>query len=60
MSNSLLNEIVKAQLTDVAPIIAMFGDLTTDVPVYVSGALFMVAGAIVFVLPYESRGKASL
>jgi hypothetical protein len=55
-----LHVIVEAQLIAVAPIIAMFGDLTTDVPVYVSGALFMVAGAIVFVLPYESRGKASL
>jgi len=43
-----------------APIISMFADLGTPVPVYVSGALFLVAGAICFLLPYESRGKASL
>lgn len=43
-----------------APIVAMYADLTTPAPVYVSGALFLVAGAICFILPYESRGKASL
>ncbi|KAH8157317.1 hypothetical protein CIB48_g10934 [Xylaria polymorpha] len=43
-----------------APIIAIYGDLTTSVPVYVSGALFIAAGAIVLTLPFESRGKASL
>ncbi|KAJ3577878.1 hypothetical protein NPX13_g2689 [Xylaria arbuscula] len=43
-----------------APVIAIYGDLTTSVPVYVSGALFLVAGTIVLTLPFESRGKASL
>ncbi|KAI0203687.1 putative sugar transporter [Astrocystis sublimbata] len=43
-----------------APIIAIYGDLTTSVPVYVSGALFIVAGLVVVTLPFESRGKASL
>ncbi|TRX95090.1 hypothetical protein FHL15_004175 [Xylaria flabelliformis] len=43
-----------------APIIAIYGDLTTSVPVYVSGALFIAAGLIVLTLPFESRGKASL
>ncbi|KAI1177308.1 major facilitator superfamily domain-containing protein [Nemania sp. FL0916] len=43
-----------------APIIAIYGDLRTSVPVYVSGALFIVAGTIVLTLPFESRGKASL
>lgn len=43
-----------------APVIAIYGDLATSVPVYVSGALFLVAGAIVLTLPFESRGKASL
>ncbi|KAI0509060.1 major facilitator superfamily domain-containing protein [Xylaria bambusicola] len=43
-----------------APVIAIYGDLSTSVPVYVSGALFLVAGAIVLTLPFESRGKASL
>jgi len=43
-----------------APIIAMFANLETSAPVYTSGALFIAAGLICVVLPYESRGKASL
>jgi len=43
-----------------APIVAMFADLQTSAPVYVSGALFIAAGSLVLVLPFESRGKASL
>ena len=43
-----------------APIIAAYADLTTSVPVYVSGALFIAAGVLVLLLPFESRGKASL
>ncbi|KAL1957485.1 hypothetical protein VTO42DRAFT_5948 [Malbranchea cinnamomea] len=43
-----------------APIIAMFANLETAAPVYVSGALFIAAGVFVTVLPFESRGKASL
>ena len=43
-----------------APIVAMFGNLKTAVPVYVSGALFIAAGLVALTLPFESRGKASL
>jgi len=43
-----------------APIIAMFANLETAAPVYVSGALFITAGILVVFMPYESRGKASL
>ena len=43
-----------------APIVAMFADLETSIPVYVSGALFIAAGLLVLVLPFESRGKASM
>lgn len=43
-----------------APIIAMFANLETSAPVYTSGALFIAAGVICVLLPYESRGKASL
>ncbi|KAI0798733.1 major facilitator superfamily domain-containing protein [Xylaria sp. FL0064] len=43
-----------------APVIAIYGNLNTSVPVYVSGALFIAAGALVLTLPFESRGKASL
>lgn len=43
-----------------APIIAMFADLESSAPVYVSGALFVASGLLVLILPFESRGKASL
>lgn len=43
-----------------APIVAMFADLQTAAPVYVSGALFIAAGVLVVLLPFEPRGKASL
>ena len=43
-----------------APIIAMFANLETSAPVYTSGALFIAAGVICIVLPFESQGKASL
>ena len=44
----------------IAPIIAMFADLTTSNPVYASGALFLFAGVLSFFLPLEPRGKASM
>ncbi|KAM0808258.1 putative Major facilitator superfamily transporter [Seiridium cardinale] len=43
-----------------APVVAMYANLETPVPVYVSGALFIVAGILVLTLPFESRGKTSL
>ncbi|KAK6360291.1 hypothetical protein TWF730_006439 [Orbilia blumenaviensis] len=43
-----------------APVIAGYADLTTSVPVYVSGALFIAAGGVMLLLPYEPRGKASM
>lgn len=43
-----------------APIIAIFANINTAAPVYVSGSLFIVAGLLVLFLPYESRGTASL
>jgi len=43
-----------------APIVAMFANLETSAPVYVSGALFVTAGVLVLLLPFESRGKASM
>lgn len=43
-----------------APIVAMFANLETSAPVYVSGALFIAAGILVLALPFESRGKASM
>ncbi|KAF8603132.1 MFS general substrate transporter [Ceratobasidium sp. AG-I] len=43
-----------------APIIALYANLATSVPIYVSGALFILAGLIALTLPFEPRGKASL
>jgi MFS family permease len=43
-----------------APIVAIYANLKTAAPVYVSGALFIAAGVLVTILPYEPRGKASL
>ncbi len=43
-----------------APVVAIAANLKTSAPVYVSGALFIVAGVLVLCLPFESRGKASL
>ncbi|KAL1606874.1 hypothetical protein SLS59_002572 [Nothophoma quercina] len=43
-----------------APIVAMFANLETSAPVYVSGALFIAAGVLVLLLPFESRGKVSM
>lgn len=43
-----------------APIIALYADLNTPVPIYLSGALFIASGLIALLLPFESRGKASI
>lgn len=43
-----------------APIIAMYANLETSAPVYVSGALFIAAGLLTVLLPFEPLGKASL
>lgn len=43
-----------------APIIALYANLKTAVPIYISGALFMIAGFIALLLPFEPRGKASI
>lgn len=43
-----------------APIIAIYADLTTSAPIYVSGALFIASGVLVFFFPYEPRGHSSL
>ncbi|KAI0338563.1 MFS general substrate transporter [Trametopsis cervina] len=43
-----------------APVIALYANLATAVPVYVSGALIFGAALLALLLPYEPRGKASL
>ncbi|ETW79672.1 major facilitator superfamily [Heterobasidion irregulare TC 32-1] len=44
----------------VAPIIALYADINTSVPVYIAGALTVGAGALALLLPFEPRGKASI
>ncbi|CUA71355.1 putative MFS-type transporter PB1E7,08c [Schizosaccharomyces pombe 972h-] [Rhizoctonia solani] len=41
-----------------APIIALYADLSTSVPIYVSGALFILAGLVALLLPFEPRETA--
>ncbi|GKZ25019.1 hypothetical protein AbraIFM66951_001002 [Aspergillus brasiliensis] len=43
-----------------APIIALVTNMETTVPVYISGGMFVVAGLLVVLIPYETRGKMSL
>ena len=43
-----------------APIVAMYANLKTAAPVYVSGSLFIAAGLLTLLLPFEPKGKASL
>ena len=43
-----------------APIVAIYANLETAAPVYVSGALFIAAGLLTLALPFEPQGKASL
>ncbi|KAI0918683.1 hypothetical protein AcV5_002606 [Taiwanofungus camphoratus] len=43
-----------------APIIALYANIATSVPIYVAGALFLVAGLIALLLPFETRGKAAI
>jgi len=43
-----------------APIIALKANLKTSAPIYVSASLFIVAGFVALLLPYDPRGKASL
>jgi hypothetical protein len=43
-----------------APIIAIYANLNTAMPVYVAGALLFGAGGLALLLPFEPRGKASI
>jgi hypothetical protein len=42
------------------PVIALYANLATAVPVYIAGGLVMFAGFLALWLPYEPRGKASI
>ena len=57
---SLLSLPVLIPISSQAPIIALYANLETAVPVYISGALIIFAGCLALVLPYEPRGKTSI
>ena len=42
-----------------APIIAAYVGIETDVPVWISASLFVVAGFCFLLMPYEMRGRAA-
>lgn len=42
-----------------APIIAAYVGVETSMPIWISAALFIVAGLVFLALPYESRGRAA-
>ncbi|KAF9260998.1 MFS general substrate transporter [Marasmius fiardii PR-910] len=44
----------------IAPVIALYANITTAVPVYIAGALHVFAGLLTLLLPYEPRGKTSI
>jgi len=43
-----------------APLIALYANLLTSVPIFIAGALFLSSGLITLLLPFEPRGKASV
>ncbi|KAI9373541.1 major facilitator superfamily domain-containing protein [Aspergillus egyptiacus] len=43
-----------------APIIAAYVGIETDLPIWISAALFIVAGLVFLVLPIETRGRAAM
>lgn len=42
-----------------APIIAAYVGIDNDLPIWISAALFIVAGLVFLILPYETRGRAA-
>ena len=43
-----------------APIIALYANLNTSIPVYIAGGLVIAPGGLVLLLPFEPRGKVSI
>ena len=55
-----MTENVTRKRHEQAPVIALYANLQTSVPVYISGGLLASAGALALLLPYEPRGKMSI
>ena len=58
--NSLVRRCPSLKSPPQAPIIALYADLTTSVPIFIAGAIFIGAGCVALLLPFESRGRAAL
>ncbi|KAI9372120.1 major facilitator superfamily domain-containing protein [Aspergillus egyptiacus] len=43
-----------------APLVALGSDLQATVPVYLSGVIFLLAGVLAMLVPYETRGQTSV
>ncbi|KAG2359333.1 major facilitator superfamily domain-containing protein [Suillus spraguei] len=43
-----------------APVVALYANLATAIPVYIAGGLIIFAGGLALLLPYEPRGKVSI
>ena len=43
-----------------SPIVALYANIATSVPIYISAALFIVSGLIALLLPFDPIGRASL
>ncbi|KAK0200487.1 MFS general substrate transporter [Desarmillaria ectypa] len=57
--NGLVN-VATAIFGVLAPVIALYANLSTSVPVYISGTLFIFSGFLALFLPYEPQGRASI
>ncbi|KAF9039963.1 MFS general substrate transporter [Panaeolus papilionaceus] len=44
----------------VAPIIALYANITTSVPVYISACMIIFCGVLAMLLPYEPRGTSAM
>lgn len=43
-----------------SPIVALYANLQTSVPIYIAGSLFLVAGMVALLLPFDPIGMASM
>ncbi|KAI6118431.1 MFS general substrate transporter [Pisolithus sp. B1] len=59
-TGNCLTSTAKGVFGVMAPVIALYANLSTAAPVYVAGSLLLFAGFVVLLLPYEPRGKVSI
>ncbi|KAL4070230.1 major facilitator superfamily domain-containing protein [Scleroderma yunnanense] len=59
-TGNCLTSTAKGAFGVMAPIIALYANLSTAVPVYIAGSLLMFAGFLVLLVPYEPQGRVSI